>query len=210
MYEGLHAGRKSHGFEIDHKQMDVLQHSLRSLNVAKHKDWSEYGTSEHRDYNTRLQTAQRISIHSSSASIHRRSQSTTYSQPSHSEPQKSSHFRLSDSGSPRYHRPAQLKTKAKMVEHAKMDSKSLIAAALAPVPGFPVPEQTSDDGSRDSKTPVNTDTPKQKVSLNMVVRHSAIQLRIKAAHQLTMITEASNKWISQTTPTYIKCLFTFF
>jgi hypothetical protein len=97
-----------------------------------------------------------------------------------------------------------------MVEHAKMDSKSLIAAALAPVPGFPVPEQTSDDGSRDSKTPVNTDTPKQKVSLNMVVRHSAIQLRITAAHQLTMITEASNKWISQTTPTYIKCLFTFF
>jgi hypothetical protein len=47
MYEGLHAGRKSHGFEIDHKQMDVLQHSLKSLNVAKHKDWSAGLNMEH-------------------------------------------------------------------------------------------------------------------------------------------------------------------
>jgi len=151
---------------MDYKQMEVLEHSLKSLDVAKHKDWSEHGMSEHRDHNERL-AAQ--AIHSSSAAIHYRSQPTTHPQPRYSEPQNSSYFRLFDSGLPRYHRPAQLQTAAKMVEHAKMDSKSLIAAALAPVPGFPNLKQTSDDGRR-SKTPANTDDPKQKVSPNVVVK----------------------------------------
>jgi hypothetical protein len=205
MSEGLQAGRKLHELEMNYKHMDVLEHSLKSLHVAKHKDWSEYGMSEHRDHNERLQAAQDISIYSSSASIHCPSQSATHSQPRYSELQTSSFFQLFDSAPPRYHRLAQ--PTSNMVEYAKLDTKALIAAALAPVPGFPNLGQTSDN-DHGSKGPANTDIPAEKVSPNVVVKSCCLTLRITEGHQLTAILAANNKWISQTSQTYIKCLFT--
>jgi hypothetical protein len=167
MHEGLQARRKSDGLEMDSKQMDGLQNFVKALIVAKHKDLSGHGMYEHRCHNEILQAAQGIPLHSPSATIHCRSPSTNHTQLRYSTPQVFSCIRF-DSTLRRYHRPAQPKTEAKVVEHSKMDTKALIAAALAPVAGFPNLGQIF-QSAYSSKPPAITNDPTQEVSPNAVV-----------------------------------------
>lgn len=164
MYQSHQSAPKSYGHEMDLKRADGLQNLLNALDMAEHKYWPEHGVSEHRAHNDNLQAAQGISRYSPSATIHCQCESTNRSLPRYPELQVSPYLHRFDSSL--HPRPAQPSPKAKMVELSKMDSKALIAAALAPNTDFP---NLGDNGYSSKRLP-DTNNPVQKVSPSSVVQ----------------------------------------
>ncbi len=146
------------------KRVDGLQNLLSALDAAKHQYWSAHGVNK-----DGFQAAPDISQHFSSSTIHVHTACMNRSVPRASEQQ------ISPSTQPfnasLFHQPAQSAAavaEVKMVGLSKMDSSSLIAAALAPFADFSgLGKQVSSQAS--SKLVPCTPTPGQKVSPTSVI-----------------------------------------
>ena len=132
---------------MDLKRVDGLQNLLRTMNVAKHQYWSEHGVNSD-NFPAAQDMPQRISSHVT----HSQTNPTSPSQPRASERQVSTCIHPPNSFDI-HHPPAQSSLEAKMVELSKMDSKSLMAAALAPATDFPNYRQQPNNGSSSRLVP---------------------------------------------------------
>jgi hypothetical protein len=130
MYRGHDSLPDSRHGKICLKRMDGLHNLLEVMDVAQHQYWPECGVGE--DRNT-FQVLHNPLKYFPSSAIHSRSASVNHFRPRASAQQISPYIRAFNRSAPLV--PDQLPAGAKMGEMSKMDSNSLIAAALAP----PVP-----------------------------------------------------------------------
>ncbi|ERF74988.1 hypothetical protein EPUS_08529 [Endocarpon pusillum Z07020] len=153
---------------MDLKRVGGLQNLLDALDVAKHKHWSQHGVSEHyRTNNDTSQTPQGTTRHFRSATTGSRSGSTGCSASRATEQQVAPYVAPLSFTADHHNRPAHLSAtqpsaQVKMGGFSEMDSKSLIAAALAPDPGVPDPGKKVKKGYSNGPITPNSNVTRQK------------------------------------------------
>ena len=176
MYQVQHSKQNSRQRKMDLKRVDGLQNLLDALDVAKHKHWSQHGISEHCTNNDTSQTPQGTTRQFRSATARSRSGSTGCSGSRATEQQITPYVSPLSFTAHHRNRPAQLSAtqpsaQVKMGGFSEMDSKSLIAAALAPDPGVPHPGKQVEKGYSNGPISPDPNVARQKVSSDLVLSH---------------------------------------
>lgn len=188
--------------------MDGLQNLLDALDVAKHKHWSQHGVSEHHRTNNDIsQTPPGATRHFQS--VITRSRSGCFGS-SAAEQQVTPYVAPLSFTAAHHNRPAHLSAtppsaQVKMGGFSEMDSKSLVAAALAPHPGVPDPAKVKKGYSSGPITP-NSNVTRQKVSSDLVLGSWPSQRPSGNDTYLNTLAEHSAIQLGQKTETCIKCL----
>jgi hypothetical protein len=127
LYPAHHCAPDPSRCRMDLKRVDGLQNLMGMLDHAKHQYWSEHGVNDHH-----FHAVHEVPRPLPSSTIHYYCPfaSGDCALQRASEREARAHFHHFCSSVP--NAPASLSAEAKMVEFAKMDSSSLIAAALAP------------------------------------------------------------------------------